>query len=199
MRKLLPICILLLFSCQNNKQISDYEIYDLLNICFENYYLNYDIDITASLNKFENHLLIEGHLKDTSGIAYKELFRKLDSDLYFNPPLEFNDFNEVILLKNPMDILACAIDVFSIDSSQVLSTNYAEVTEKIHREISEKEEVSIHFFFKTYRENLSPKEIKSPYIKQSILLLLYRWYYKSKYDREIPLDIDTTKSLENNN
>ena len=178
---------LLLFSCQSTKESNDKEVYSYLELCFEDYYLNYDVEVTPLLNQFELHLLEEGHLSDTTGQAYKALFSSLDSTDYFNPPLKKEDFNNTILYKSPSDIMACATTVFSIDSSAVLNTQFSKIAKEISDKITNEEEISIHYFFNIYQTRLSNAEIRMPYVKQSILLLLYRWYFKSKYDREIQI------------
>lgn len=181
------ILILLFSSCQSSKSTSDYEIYTYLKICFEDYYLNYDVEVTPLLDKFELFLLEEGHLSDTTGQAYKTLLRNLDRSDYFKPPLKMEDFNNTLLYKNPTNIITCATTVFALDSTEIVNTNFSQIAREISEKITHEEEVSIHYFFDIYRNKLTNEEIRMPYVKQSVLLLLYRWYFKSKYDREIQL------------
>jgi hypothetical protein len=39
-----------------------------------------------------------------------------------------------------------------------------------------------------------------PFIRESVLLFLYRWYFNSKYNRDIPIDLDQLSNdiLDNN-
>lgn len=179
-------------SCQSDKKLSDDAIYLLLLSCYEDYYKNYDIEVSAILNQFEEQLLKEKRLSDTTGTAYKELLRSLDKTDYFTPPLQTKNFNKVILYKNPTELLNCAINVFSLDSTEVSNTHFAEIEREIHHKVTGEEEVSIHYFFQVYQTKLSKDEIRKPYIKQNILLLLYRWYYisdqKIKSDKEDSLE-----------
>src|SRR5690554_7329688 len=92
---------LLLFSCQSTKESNDKEVYSYLELCFEDYYLNYDVEVTPLLNQFELHLLEEGHLSDTTGQAYKALFSSLDSTDYFNPPLKRSEEHTSELQSRP--------------------------------------------------------------------------------------------------
>lgn len=179
--------LFLLAACQATKKGNDIEIYSYLKICFEDYYLNHDVEVTPLLDKFELLLLEEGHLSDTSGKAYKSLFDTLEKKDYFSPPLKMEDFNNILLYKNPSNIINCATGVFSLDSAQVINTNFSQIASEINEKISNEQEVSIHYFFDLYRHKLTDEEIRMPYIKQSIQLMLYRWYFKSKYDREIQL------------
>jgi len=179
--------LLLLNACQSHKAVSDKEIYSLLEICYEDYYLNYDVEVTPLLNEFELLLLNEGHLFDTTGKAYQSLFDTLLVNDYFNLPLKMENFNSVLLYKNPSDIMACATTTFSLDSMAIMELNFSKVMQEINHKIMQEEEVSIHFFFDLYKRRLSEDEIRKPYIKQSVLLLLYRWYFKSKYDRVIQI------------
>ncbi|HLW29801.1 MAG TPA: hypothetical protein VKX29_03015 [Brumimicrobium sp.] len=178
---------LLLLGCKINKEANDFETYTFLNICFEDYYLNFDIEISPLLNNFEILLIEEGHLSDSSGKAYKALFDSLQKTDYFKPPLRMENFNNSLLYKNPTNVMDCAVRVFSLDSAQILNTNFSKVTQEINSEVSENKDVSIHYFFNLYRNKLTNEELRMPYVKQSIQLLLYRWYFKSKYDREIQI------------
>lgn len=179
------VLLFLAFSCTNKERLTELEIYTFLEICYEDYYFNYDLEITPLLEDFEQQLIKEGHLKDSTGIAYKELLKKLESETFFSLPLNKEGFNEVALYKNPSQIIDCAYNTFSIDSALVLNTRFSQVSRRINQKIEEDEEISIHYFFNTYRNQLSPKEIKMPYIKQTILLTLYRWYYKSAIEHEL--------------
>ena len=178
----------LITGCQSNKVMKEEEIYTFLETCFENYYKNYDINIHQILHDFEKELIAEGHLKDTSGQAYKDLLVYLNQNLYFQTPLKKGDFNNVVLYKNPTQVYDCALDIFSLDSTSIMDTHFAKIQTEIQQTITSQPEVSIHYFFDLYTSRLTNEELESPYIKQTIQLLLYRWYFKSKYDREIPID-----------
>lgn len=179
------LLLMLFISCKNKEKLTEHDIYTFLEICYEDYYFNYDLEITPLLEAFEQQLVKENHLKDTTGNAYKELLKKLEAEDYFSPPLNKEAFNEIALYKNPSNIIDCAYTTFSIDSTQVLNTRFSQVSQRINQKVSENEEISIHYFFNTYRNHLSAKEIKTPYIKQTILLTLYRWYYKSAIEHEL--------------
>lgn len=187
MNKLLQILLLfsILTACQSPEKVKDFETYTYLKVCFEDYYLNYDVEITPLLDEFELLLLAENHISDTTGAAYKKLFDSLAVNDYFKPPLKKEDFNNTVLYKNPSNIIGCAESLFAIDSIQIAKTNYFKVARKINIEIEKEEDISIHYFFDLYKRELTDEEIRAPYIKQSVLILLYRWYFKSKYDRDM--------------
>ena len=177
----------MVFSRCSDETSSEIEIYEYLEICYEDYYLNYDVQVTHELTKFEQHLIKEGHLSDTSGAAYKSLLDNLSKDIYFSPPLKFDDFNNTILYKVPGDIKQCASSIFGIDTNLVKETDYFQAQVEIREDLKDNEEVSIGALFKYNSEHLSPNLMKAPFVKQSVQQLLYKWYFKSKYDREIPL------------
>lgn len=181
---------LFLHSGCSEESTSDKKVYSFLEVCYEDYYLNYDVQISEHLNEFEDHLLSEGHLKDTSGQAYIDLLNYLSSNIYFDTPLEYDEFNNTVLYKVPDDITECANSIFGLDSLLVKNTDYFKAQEKIRGELEKKEEISINDVFRYNSKYLSPNTIKSPFVKQSILQLLYKWYFKSKHDREIPLTHD---------
>jgi hypothetical protein len=190
MNKLLSIFILYLAfsSCQSPEKVKNHETYTYLQVCFEDYYLNYDVEITPLLDEFELLLLSEGHTSDTTGAAYKTLFDSLAVNDYFKTPLKKEDFNNTVLYKNPSGIIECASSLFSIDSIQIVKTNFSKIASKINQEIEKGEDISIHYFFDLYKRELTNEELRAPYVKQSVLLLLYRWYFKSKYDRDIKIE-----------
>lgn len=181
MRYIIVLIILFAFySCKNDTTNNHIQTYEYLAVCFEDFYLNYDVKATPLLNQFENRLIKEGQLSDTTASAYQKLFRKLEKQTYFSPPLKKDNFNRVLLLKSPTDIMNCGISVFGLDSTTIRNTPFSKIQEKIFHKTTSQEEVSIKYFFRLYGNELPDKEIRAPYVKQSILLLLYRWYYKSK-------------------
>lgn len=182
MNKLLILCLVLftLSTCQSDKNLNDNDIYLLLQSCYQDYYRNYNLEVTPLLDQFEIQLMKEGRLSDTTGAAYKSLFGHLDSTNYFIPPLHTNGFNKILLYKNPPHILNCATTVFSLDSMVVANTHFARIENEIHKTVTSKSEISIHYFFNIYQKDLSNDEIRLPYIKQNILMLLYRWYFISQ-------------------
>lgn len=189
MTKLIIIpCLILFYACQSSQKVKDLETYTYLQVCFEDYYLNFDVEITPLLNEFEVLLLEEGHITDTTGKAYKNLFDSLIVNDYLKLPLRKNNFDNTVLYKNPSNIIACAASLFAIDSAQIIRTNFSKVAKKINREIEKEEDISIHYFFDLYRCGLTNEEVRAPYIKQSVLLLLYRWYFKSKYERNTKIE-----------
>lgn len=196
MNKLIIIFLMFVLAsaCQSTQKVEDHETYAYLKVCFEDYYLNYDVEITPLLDEFELLLLEENHITDTTGAAYKVLFDSLSINDYFKPPLKKEDFDNVALYKNPSEIINCAEEVFGIDSTKVAHTHFSKLARKINLEIEKEEDISIHYFFNIYKRELKNEELRAPYIKQSVLLLLYRWYFKSKYDRD--MKINTTDDTE---
>lgn len=187
--------LLLTFSNSCSEEVtSDQKVYSFLEVCYEDYYLNYDVEISQHLEKFEQRLVKEGHLKDTTGHAYIELLNYLSTNIYFDTPLKYDDFNNTVLYKVPDDITECATSIFGLDSTLVMNTEYFKAQKQIRAELEKKEEISINDVFRYNSRFLGPNTIRSPFVKQSILQLLYKWYFKSKYDREIPLTEDNFNS-----
>tara|TARA_B100000508_G_scaffold24343_1_gene17490 strand:- start:19926 stop:20540 length:615 start_codon:yes stop_codon:yes gene_type:complete len=182
----LSFLLIILSGCAEQYS-TDQKIYTFLEVCYEYYYLNYDVDVSAELANFETVLINEGHLSDSTGEAYSKLLDFLSQENYFNPPLKFDGFNNVVLYKVPDDLVGCAQSIYGIDSSLVKQTNYFKAQQKIREQLANSQEISINQLFKYNSDYLDSKTLTSPFVKQSILQLLYRWYFKSKYDREIPL------------
>lgn len=188
MFKLIPIVIMfcsifLLTFCKNEDPTNE-KVYTFLEVCYEDFYLNRDVKVTKELHQFEEHLINEGHLADTSGASYKSLLNELSKNNYFKPPLNFDEFNNTVLYQVPDDLLGCAESIFGIDSTLVKNTPYFKAQKRIREELKTEKEISINQLFKYNSDYLSNETITSPFVKQSILQLLYRWYFKSKYDRE---------------
>jgi|SRR5690554_4405821 len=187
-QKVFFLLLLLLFACQTSEEVKESETYTYLEVCLEDYYLNYDVEITPLLNEFELLLLNEGHIADTTGAAYKKLIDTLAENDYFKTPLKKEDFNNVALYKNPASIIQCATQVFGIDSTKVTQLNFSKIGQQINAKIDKDKDISIHYILNLYKTQLSNEEIRMPYVKQSLLILFYRWYFKSKYDREIDIE-----------
>ncbi len=185
----LTLLLLLVGSC-SEESTSDKQVYAYLEVCFEDYYLNHGVQISEHLEVFEQHLIQEGHLKDSTGDAYLDLISKLSKSIYFDPPLKFDNFNNAVLYKVPEDLTDCASSIFGIDSTLVRNTDYYKAQENIRIELQKNEKISINDVFLYNSKYLSAKTIKAPFVKQSILQLFYKWYFKSKFDREIPITED---------
>jgi hypothetical protein len=186
------LIVSLFISCESNDD--DDQHYEFLLTCYEDYYLNYDLEITPILDDFEQELIAEGHLKDGSGKSYKKLLNYLKENNYFKTPLKKIDFENEILYKSPKNIANCGISVFGLDSTDIAQTSYFKAESKISDALESKEEISVNFIFDVYSKELSNEDLEKPFVKQSILVFFYRWYFQSKYDRDIPIDLD--KSIE---
>lgn len=182
------ILFVLFCGCQQKDKLSNHDIYSYLELCFENYYKEYNVNITPLLNNFENTLINEGYLNDTSATSYQQLFQELDAHTYFKAPLEKDNFNRIVLLKNPSDVLQCATAVYSIDSARIAQLPFSQLQQKINNHLTTNDSISLHYFFNVYAYEMADKEYNEPYVKQTILLFLYRWYYQSKlHQKEIEL------------
>lgn len=177
------------YSCSNNTPTNK-KVYEFLEVCYEDYYLNFDVNISEELFLFESHLISEGHLKDTSGVSYKNLLLELSEDTYFERPLEFDNFNKTILYKVPDDIVGCSQSIFGIDSSLVKHTPYFKAQKKIRDQLKLESEISINKVFKFNSDYVPSKTMTAPFVKQSILQLLYKWYFKSKYQKDTNHDFE---------
>lgn len=180
--------VILIGSCNSNDNKD--QQYEFLLTCYEDYYLNYDIEITPVLDEFEQELIAEGHLKDDSGKSYKALLNYLKENNYFKTPLKKIDFENKILYKTPNKIAECGISVFGLDSALIAQTSYFKAERKIADALEEKEEISVNFIFDVYSKELSNEDFEKPFVKQSMLVFFYRWYFQSKYDRDIPIDLN---------
>lgn len=179
-----------LVSCNDQQD----DIYDFLNICNDEFYLDYGVLASEKMNIFHQELIDEGHLVDDSGHALKVLLRNLAKKTYFDPPLRKDDFNNALLYKYPDQLYGCVTKYYNIDSSSIANLPFTETQEKIAIYASNSESIPVQGFFKIYAEELTDEELSKPYIKESILLFLYRWYFQSKYDREIPINLETNKN-----
>lgn len=180
--------IILLASCNSNDDKD--QQYEFLLTCYEDYYLNYDLEITPILDDFEQELISEGHLKDGSGKSYKELLNYLKENNYFKTPLKKIDFENEILYKTPKNIANCGISVFGLDSTDIAQTAYFRAERKIAEALETKEDISVNYMFDVYSKVLSNEDFEKPFVRQSILVFFYRWYFQSKYDRDIPIDLE---------
>lgn len=197
LRKLLSFILMLFVLLSCSKQEDD--IYEFLNICNDSFYLDYGVEASEKMKEFQQELIDEGHLIDPSGAALKGLLQKLAKKTYFDPPLKKDDFNNALLYKYPTQLYTCVEKHYAVDSTTLVSLPFSKTQEKIAIYASSSEAIPIQGFFKIYAEEMSNKELEKPYIKESILLFLYRWYFQSKYDRQIPiqLDFETTKQKTN--
>lgn len=186
--------ILTLFACSSNPKENDY--YDFLAICMDEFFLDQGVSSNQKLADFEFDLIEEGHLFANSGKAYKVLLRNLSRDIYFPPPLKIDDFNHALLYKNPPQLYQCVDFHFGVDSIALTHLKIFSVQEKLAQELSNKEEVLIQEIFSIYYKELDDEDFEKPYIKETILLLLYRWYFSSKYNREIPVDFNELPVIE---
>lgn len=165
----------------------EFELYDLLLVCYNDFYESKGISASDTLQVFEDFLIQEGHLKDNSGASYRELLYFLKSATYFNPPLKKIDFTNTLLYDNPNNLLYCVHYNFNVDSTDFMTLSYYKCTEKIAKTIEEKESIDIHDMFDAYLSFLDEETIKQPFVKESLLQFFYRWYFTSKYNRDIPI------------
>lgn len=184
MKRLFYVLLVLsvISACQSSKRMSNHEIYGYLQDCFADYYNDYNIKIIPLLNNFEQELVKEKYLSDTTGEAYSQLFRRLNSETYFQPPLKKETFNKVVLLKSPSNIIQCASSVYTIDSNVVRQLPFSKLQRKINLHLTSNDSISVDYFFTMYAFNIASKEYREPYVKQTLLLFLYRWYYQSKME-----------------
>ena len=176
---------LIIFSCNDKKES---EIYELLSVCNDEFYLDYRIKASDELMDFENELIQEGHLVNNEPKSYIVLFRKLKKDLYFSPPLKKENFKNALLYKNPENLFECMESTFKIDSLMLTKLAFTSFTDGLANLMSQEEEINVRLIFDYYASNLNDELLKHSYVKNSILQFLYKWYFMSKYNREIPLD-----------
>ena len=175
----------ILTSCNNEQD----DIYEFLNICNDEFYLDYNVLASEQMEVFQQELVEEGHLIDNSGYALKVLLRNLAKKTYFDPPLRKDNFNNALLYKYPDQLYTCVVKNYNIDSTLVAALPFSETQKKIASYASSNDSIPVQGFFKIYAEELTEEELSTPYIKESVLLFLYRWYFQSKYDREIPIEM----------
>lgn len=190
---LLALVGLLVGCAEDNEQD---ELYELLLVCYSDFYEIKGISASDTLQAFESFLIEEGHLKDNSGTAYRELLFYLKSATYFKPPLKKIDFSHTLLYDNPTDLLYCVHDNFSVDSADFLALDYYKCTEHIAQTIEKKESLDIHDMFDAYLDHLYEETITLPFVRESLLQFFYRWYFTSKYNRDIPIPMEELKTEE---
>lgn len=165
------------------------DLYEFLAICNHEFYFDFGVHIQDTLSEFETLLIEEGHLISPSGESYKSLLASLKKDIYFNPPLKKDNFNNVMLYKNPEALIVCAQETFNVDSVKFYQLPFYTLSSEISNTFTTKETLAIQDLFNFYLK-LPKEEFEYPFVKENILLLFYRWYFRSKYDRSIPLTED---------
>ena len=180
--------VFLLCACENESETE--KLYSLLQVCHDEFYLDYGVKASDSLRAFESHLIEQKLLFNNSPTAYKTLFRKLSKELYFKPPLPMDNFNNALLYRNPEDLFECMEETFHIDSSAFIHLSYYKASKQIREVMLESEEVPVQSIFEIYASQINEEEYAMPYVKDALLLFLYRWYFTSKYDRSIPIEIE---------
>ncbi|MDG0972869.1 MAG: hypothetical protein P8O07_01810 [Crocinitomicaceae bacterium] len=186
MVKWIFICALIgcLFSCQ--EQATEEELYDLLLVCYNDYYESSDIAASDTLHEFENFLISEGHLQGPTGKSYRELLSYLKTNTYFKLPLKKIDFTNELLYDNPSDLIYCVHYNFNIDSAQFMNLQYYQCAQTLG-EYMQGPSINIHDVFDTYIHYLDEETIEQPFVRESLLQFFYRWYFTSKYNREIEI------------
>lgn len=179
---------MLLVGCSNETE--EDELYDLLLVCFDDYYLSQKISASDTLQAFEDYLISEGHLENNSGESYLELLNYLKNNTYLKLPLKKIDFSNALLYTNPSDLLFCAHDNFNIDSSAFLTLDYYNCADQIAQMIEANESIDIHQLFDIYAKCLDKDEIVKPFVRESMLQFFYRWYFTSKYNTEMALPLE---------
>lgn len=58
------------------------------------------------------------------------------------------------------------------------------------------ESIDIHQMFDIYAKYLDKNEIVKPFVRESMLHFFYRWYFTSKYNRDIPIPKEELKTEE---
>lgn len=187
----------LFIGCSENNNEEDY--YSFLSICMDEYFLDKGVSSIQELEQFETSLIAEGHLFDNSGAAYKVLLRNLSKKIYFDPPLKIDDFKHNLLYTNPPELYRCVNFHYGIDSIALTNIKIFSVQEKLAKEFTATDKIKIQDIFTFYLSELDNSDFEKPYIKDTILLLLYRWYFSSKYNRDIPVDFNELPRVENNN
>ena len=188
MRFIAYVVLLLSFfsSCLTDKK---YDLYEFLSICQHEFYLDYGIHLSDTLQEFEVQLIDEGHLSSSSNDSYKSLLAQLKKEIYFRTPLKKDNFNHDLLYKNPTELVYCAAETFTIDTSEFQMLPYYQLAENISNTFITEESVAIQELFNFYLQ-LPKEEIQYPFVKENLLLLFYRWYFSSKYNRSIPINVD---------
>ena len=178
------LTIIIIASCAKNKKG---DLYDFLAICNNEFYLDFGVNLEDTLIEFEYFLIQEGHLYSNEGKSYKTLLRKLKDETYFSPPLKKDNFSNELLYKNPKELTKCVEETFKVDTLDLTKLPFYILSKEIATTISSKEELAIQELFNIYLK-LPEEEIRFSFVKENLLLLFYRWYFKSKYDRSIPLN-----------
>lgn len=184
------IYLLSLLATLNSCDVQENDIYEFLNICNDEFYLDHGILASEEMETFQQELIDEGHLIDDSGYALKVLLRSLAKKTYFDPPLKKDDFNNALLYKYPTHLYTCVMDNYNIDSTKLATLSFSKTQQKIATFASSGNAIPVQGLFEIYATELSDAALTTPYIRESVLLFLYRWYFQSKYDRDIPIDLN---------
>jgi hypothetical protein len=175
----LSAILIILSSCQKDND----ENQELLLICFNEFYLNSGINAVDTLNVFEQELIKEGHLKSKDGNSYLLLLTFLRDSIYFKPLLTKKSFDNNMLYTNPTNLMECVQENYGVDTSEISDMPYYHCTNEIKKMILVEETIPIQSIFGLYVEHLNQAELTKPFVRISLLHLLYKWYYASKYNR----------------
>lgn len=178
----------LFVSCSTPKKE---DLYDFLSICNNEFYMDQGVNAIDTLYEFEKFLVKEGHLKSNEAISYKYLLEQLKKNNYFPTPLQKDNFSNTILYSNPSALMNCVENTFNIDTLLLIELPFYRRSKKINSLVSSNETIDIQHFFDFYL-SLPEDEFNYSFVKENTLHFLYRWYFKSKYDRTLPITTENS-------
>lgn len=175
------ICLSVLAACAAEEE----NIYDYIEICQNDFYQQYGISATDTLNQFEQRLIQEGLLKDASYSSYKELLHTLSSEVYFDAyPFEIKS-NAPLLTLNPDRLDVCLERNYGIDSTALTQLPYYELQIDLQAYYSSSENLHVSGIFQRYLKHINAEEFQHPFIRLELQKLLYRWYFESKQQKAL--------------
>jgi hypothetical protein len=68
-----------------------------------------------------------------------------------------------------------------------MNLQYYQWAEKLGEYMEDQSSVNIHDLFETYMRYLDDETMEQPFVRESLLQFFYRWYFTSKYNREIEI------------
>lgn len=171
-----------LFSCKQKENKTEL-VYDYLEECNQNYYLNKGLDFQQEIEAFATLLEEEKQLENNNSESLNKLLLQIVEKSKF-PKKQFIEIPEdhQILQQPPQDLFHCLSDYYAVDSLILSKTTYFELEEAVFKYISSTSEPKANRIFKIYSEYLSAETFEIDFIRHITLAQLFRWYYVCKYE-----------------
>lgn len=181
MKYLSILFLIIVVSCSEKEE----ELYDFIDICQDEFYASYGINLEDSLLEFEAKLIEHQLLRDKSFEAYQDLLFELESENKFNDYPFSIPSNSALLVLNPKNLKECIGNRYAIDSVQLSALNYYKLQKDLSNYYASTETVGVGGVFRRYKRHIKKEDFSSIFVRKEILKLFYRWYYESEKNGDL--------------